>query len=125
MSKNAFVWAQKGEKRNANYLFTLRLTVNEPTALNVNISASGAYTLFIDGTDVLHGPTRAAKGYFRADEATIALQVGENVISVLVTDYGVSNYAYVSQTPFSIALYTLAIRGTRLPTLTVSTSRPV
>ena len=95
-----FVWAnQIGETKNANYLFILPLTLEKKEQANIEISASGTYTLFINGKASLHGPARAARGYFRADEHTCSL-CDKTTIAILVNDYGVKNYAYIAQNPF-------------------------
>ncbi|MBQ4269422.1 MAG: hypothetical protein IJB97_07240 [Clostridia bacterium] len=98
--KNHFVWSeQTNERKNANRLFVLTLVLDTPKQADIEISASGVYTLFLNGQATLHGPARAARGYFRADETKCALDK-ETIIAILVNDYGVSNYAYIAQDPF-------------------------
>ena len=98
--KNHFVWAdQIGETKNANYLFLLTLSLGENEQADIEISASGTYTLFLNGQATLHGPARAARGYFRADKTRCTLDKTA-LVAILVNDYGVSNYAYIAQSPF-------------------------
>lgn len=98
--KNYFVWAdQAGETKNANYLFLLPLVLDNNEQADIQISASGTYTLFLNGEATLHGPARTARGYFRADTTRLTLEQ-KNSIAILVNDCGVGNYAYVKQEPF-------------------------
>ena len=98
--KNHFVWAdQIGEIKNANYLFLLSLVLNKNEQADIEISASGSYTLFINGQESLHGPARTARGYFRPESARFNLSE-KTTVAILVTDYGVKNYAFIAQDPF-------------------------
>ncbi len=98
---NCFVWANDSrEKKNANYLFTLTIECEKYSWMDISVSASGSYKAYLNGVETLYGPSRAAKGYFRAENMQYLLNKGKNTLPVLVTDYGVGNFAYVTQDPF-------------------------
>ena len=98
---NCFVWAkQNGDKKNVGLLFKLNLCFEKSDYADIEISASGTYTFFLQGLETLHGPARAAKGYLRAEKHRFFIDRGNTLFTVLVNDYGVRNYAYVWQQPF-------------------------
>ncbi len=98
--QNNFVWPdQMGTEKNANYLFLLTVILDKNEQADIEISASGPYTLFLNGQEILHGPSRTARGYFRADEMCCSLEK-KATLAILVNDYGVKNYAYIAQAPF-------------------------
>ncbi len=64
--KNHFVWAdQIGETKNANDWFLLTISLDENEQADIEISASGTYTLFLNGQATLHGPLRNPSRPFR------------------------------------------------------------
>ena len=65
------IWANAPLKeKNVQYTFQYTLT---PTAdTSIQLAASNLYRIFVDGKLVGYGPARAAHGYSRIDEYSLA-----------------------------------------------------
>lgn len=73
-------------------LFRKIITVDKaPKTANIKITCDGRYQLFVNGNLVARGPSRASPHFMRYDEIDISqhLQVGENILAVLVHSPGV------------------------------------
>src|SRR5665647_1363994 len=68
---------------------TFMLTA-KPASFAVHVSADNRYKLFVNGTMVSFGPARADVYHWNYETVDIAgyLQVGDNVISAVVWNYG-------------------------------------
>ncbi|MCH2115065.1 MAG: alpha-L-rhamnosidase N-terminal domain-containing protein [Pirellulales bacterium] len=68
-----------------------------PSSATVQVSADSRYRLYVNGTSVAFGPVRSYQHRQCVDvhDVTDLLQVGDNVIGVLVYQPGYSHYSYV------------------------------
>ena len=87
---------------NRTILFKATIGRGENTVMN--ITAQSSYQVFINGTFVFHGPSRASHGFYRVDRLPIEkyLTKQENEISVLVSGYHCHNFYQVSELAFFI-----------------------
>ncbi len=96
-----FIWAKDFlETKNANCVFALDLPIFEKQAVNFELTANGAYKLYIDGKLCLYGPARAAKGFCRMDKKRFTLSKGTHRIIAVVSAYNVATFSMVKDVPF-------------------------
>lgn len=78
------VWADPGEKKNVELCFSCHL--KQSRNITIELVARDIYNLFVNGTFVSYGPSRAAKGYCRVDRLDISpyLTESDNLICVFV-----------------------------------------
>ena len=106
MFKEALPVWQKGKEKEMNYsmLFKTVILCNENSGKRyvVRIAASTVYQLFINGKFITTGPCRAAHGFYRVDEIDITknLDLGDNVVVILVAGYNINNYYTLNQPSF-------------------------
>jgi alpha-L-rhamnosidase len=106
MFKEALPVWQKGKEKEMNYsmLFKTVILCNENSGKRyvVRIAASTVYQLFINGKFITTGPCRTAHGYYRVDEIDITedLDLGDNVVAILVAGYNINNYYTLNQPSF-------------------------
>jgi len=97
------IWANVPLKeKNVQYTFQYTLT---PTAdTSIKLAASNLYRIFVDGKLVGYGPARAAHGYSRIDEYSLADWANKTVtISVEVYSAQVNTYYIIEEDPFFAA----------------------
>ncbi|NLN04577.1 MAG: hypothetical protein GX166_07155 [Clostridiaceae bacterium] len=106
MFKEALPVWQKGKEKEMNHsmLFKTVILCNENSGKKyvVRIAASTVYQLFINGNFITAGPCRAAHGFYRVDEIDITknLDLGDNVVVILVAGYNINNYYTLNQPSF-------------------------
>lgn len=98
--KKPFIWADYKKEKNTSYIFSLSLFVKERKRVKIKISAYNFYKFYLNGELKFYGPARSPQGYCRIDEHSVMLEKGENILSAICVSYNVSNYSYVSDTPF-------------------------
>jgi alpha-L-rhamnosidase len=106
MKKALPVWVSGREKEmNLNLGFRGVFQARKGQAVQLRVTASTIYRIFVNGEFVGSGPARAAHGYFRVDEYTpdVQLREGENVIAVEVAGYNVNSYYILDQPSFLLA----------------------
>lgn len=94
------IWNQelRGQK-NHTLAFVYRTTAT--TQMTLSIAASNLYRLFINGELKGYGPARAAHGYSRVDEYTLAPYAGKEIILVVeVFAANINSYYIVDELPF-------------------------
>lgn len=97
------IWAKDLLKeKNILVTFQYKLIPSEDTVLS--LAASNLYRLFINGKLVGYGPARAAHGYSRLDEYSLASWVDQQVVlSVEVYSANVNTFYVVDEFPFFAA----------------------
>ena len=111
-SLTPFIWTRRQEIRIDRYAdktppredgqnrwFMLRRQIEfkaKPDSARVKVTADGRYILYVNGQQVGRGPVRCNPLYQRYDEYDLAphLQMGRNVIAVLVHTYGADTAFY-------------------------------
>lgn len=93
-----WIWCE-GEAVPQNFYLYCRksFTVESPPReASVHVTADSRYILYINGKFVGRGPCRADQRYqyYETYDLTPFLQIGENVISTIVHQYGVSTHSY-------------------------------
>jgi len=68
----------------------------KPASATIHVTADSRYKLYVNGTFVGRGPARADQRWESYDSYDIAshLRAGENVIAVIVHQYGVTTHSY-------------------------------
>ncbi|MBE6616646.1 MAG: hypothetical protein E7627_01695 [Ruminococcaceae bacterium] len=97
------IWAKAPLKEmNVQYTFQHTLTPNNDTV--IRLAASNLYRIFVGGKFVGYGPARAAHGYSRIDEYSLAEWAGSAVtVSVEVYSAQVNTYYIIEEDPFFAA----------------------
>ena len=99
--KCMFVSAKNNDTAmNTTYLYSYEIKNCESEDIEIELSTSYTYKFYFNGEFIAAGPTRAPKGYYRADKYTLKLKKGRNVFSVLTCDYAINTYCYVMQKEF-------------------------
>lgn len=99
------VW-QKGKEKEMNHSMLFKTVIlcngNSGKKYIAKIAASTVYQLFINGKFITAGPCRAPHGYYRVDEIDITkdLDIGDNVIVILVAGYNINSYYTLNQPSF-------------------------
>ena len=89
------VWAEgRQTEMNLNLGFHGVFHAEENQNVQLRITASTLYRVFLNGEMVGYGPARAAHGYFRVDQYDLGNRVkpGTNVVAVEVAGYNVNSY---------------------------------
>ena len=97
------VWAEGREtEMNLNLGFHGVFKAGENQDVQLRITASTLYKVFLNGEFLGYGPARAAHGYFRVDEYDLGNRVkpGENVVAVEVAGYNINTYYTIDQPSF-------------------------
>jgi alpha-L-rhamnosidase len=100
------VWAAGREKEmNLNLGFRAVFQAGNDRDFSLKIAASSLYRVFVNGEFVGSGPARAAHGYFRVDEYSIApyVQEGENILAVEVAGYNINSFYTIDQPSFLLS----------------------
>jgi hypothetical protein len=97
--KAKWIWNQS-EEHPRNYWLAFRKTFNTPEQFDeadLHITADSRYFLYLNGEFVGFGPVRSWPFELSYDTYSIKhlLKPGENVISVIVTHYGISTFQYI------------------------------
>lgn len=94
------IWANANLKEmNVQYTFQYTLTPKDDTM--IRLAASNLYRIFVGGKLVGYGPARAAHGYSRIDEYSLAEWSGSAVtVSVEVYSAQVNTYYIIEEDPF-------------------------
>lgn len=97
--KAKWIW-DDGEEQPRNYWLCFRKSMRldaAPDEAKLHITADSRYVLYINGSLVAMGPVKSWPGELSYDTYDIChrLKQGNNTIAVLVTHFGVSNYAYI------------------------------
>lgn len=97
------IWAKKlRNEKNIMITFQYTMTPSEDTSLS--LAASNLYRLFVDGELIGYGPARAAHGYSRLDNYSLAKWAArEVVLSVEVHSANVNTFYVVDESPFFAA----------------------
>ena len=107
MKQNRFIWAKKQlETKNANCVFALDFAFDEKQSVKFDLTANGAYKLYIDSKLRLYGPARAAKGYCRMDKKRFTLSAGEHRVIAVVSAYNVATFSMVKDVPYFYCVVT-------------------
>lgn len=97
------VWLE-GRETEMNVFAGFRTTFPNPGAsvVQVRVTASTLYRLFVNGRFVGHGPARGPHGHYRVDAWDIAscLTPGENVVALEVAGYNANSYYVLDQPSF-------------------------
>ena len=97
------IWA-KNLLEEKNIIITFQYTLTPDKDAVLYLSASNLYRLFINGALIGYGPARAAHGYSRLDQYSLAKWSGkETVLSVEVHSANVNTYYVVDEYPFFAA----------------------
>ncbi len=105
------IWAKgMAEEINLFLAFTFALPAGD---IRLDITASAAYHLYVNGAFVEYGPARAGDGHFRVSRIEIGdrLILPENEVRVLVAGYNLSCFEYTLHPSF---LTLEAVRGARI-----------
>lgn len=97
------VWAEgRQEEKNLYLGFRNVLDSKDVKTAIVRLAASTDYRMKVNGEFVSHGPSVAAKGFYRIDAYDIAsfLHPGKNVLSIEVAGYNVPSYYLLNQPSF-------------------------
>ncbi|HOV70087.1 MAG TPA: alpha-L-rhamnosidase N-terminal domain-containing protein, partial [Clostridia bacterium] len=97
LSKGWWIWPEeKLPERNAFARFIKRFDYSGGKAV-MSITADSRYYLFINGERVGFGPVRAWPNHWRYDRYDISyyLNIGENIIAVIVNHFGEGNFQYI------------------------------
>lgn len=103
--QGGWLWsAQSVPERNAFVRFRRQLDYREGAAL-LHITADSRYTVWLNGRYLGQGPVRAWPNHWRYDtyDLTPELDVGENVVAVLVNSYGEGTFQYIPGPPGLLA----------------------
>ena len=103
MKKALPVWAEGREtEMNLTLGFCSTFQIAENKKINLRITASTMYRVFINGKFLGYGPARASHSYFRMDDYELSKYVrkGENSIAVEVAGYNVNSYYTLDQPSF-------------------------
>lgn len=94
------VWAE-GEAQTMNYFLAFVAKAPRGDAV-LRLTASTAYTLYVNGRFVSNGPARGPRGWYRVDELALTQQLTEpeNIVSIEVAGYNINSYCYVDQPSF-------------------------
>jgi len=97
--KAKWIWDEMGEHPR-NYWLAFRKTFKRPDDANVvllHITADSRYALFVNGKRVGFGPVRSwpFEQFYDTYSVKDYLVAGKNVISVLVTHYGIGTFQYI------------------------------
>ncbi len=98
--KAKWVWIE-GEESPKNFWLAVRKTVNVKEDIKeakLHITADSRYVLWLNGKRLGQGPVRSWPWDLSYDSYCVKslLRRGQNVISVLVLHYGVSNFQYIA-----------------------------
>jgi len=98
------IWpAGCGETMNESFVFRVRLRMDRPRRATLRLAAVSAYKASLDGKLLAAGPARAPAGFARVDEYPVALEAGEQDLSVLVNSFRCNNFHLPNQAPFLCA----------------------
>ncbi|MCX7796362.1 MAG: glycoside hydrolase family 78 protein [bacterium] len=97
--KAKWIWDESGEHPR-NYWLAFRKTFDKPEDIDdavLNITADSRYVVYINGKKVGFGPVRSWPFEYSYDTYYVKdyLVPGKNIISVLVTHFGVSTFQYI------------------------------
>ena len=97
------IWIES-KKKDYNKLcgFLLKFHKAESSEYVLHVAAADCYQCYLNGTFLLAGPARSAKGYFRLDSLPIGekLRDGENILVFLVASYHVNTFQYADNDGF-------------------------
>ncbi|MBQ7915622.1 MAG: hypothetical protein IJ315_02390 [Firmicutes bacterium] len=97
------VWA-KGLSEEKNIMVTYQYKLTPAQDAKLVMAASNLYRLFVNGELVGYGPARAAHGYSRMDEYSLAKWAGkETVLAAEVYSANINTYYTVDERPFFAA----------------------
>lgn len=97
------IWA-KNLRNEKNITITFQFILTPSAETSLSLAASNLYRLFVDGTLIGYGPARAAHGYSRLDNYSLAKWAGEKtVLSVEVHSSNVNTFYVVDELPFFAA----------------------
>jgi alpha-L-rhamnosidase len=97
------VWPAGREKEmNLTVAFGAKFSAPREAKVNIRLTASTLYRLFVNGRFAGYGPARGPLGWFRIDEwdVTHLLKDGENTAAVEVAGYNVNSYYVLDQPSF-------------------------
>ena len=97
------VWpAGRETERNLCLGFRAEFTTAPNDRVQIRLTASTLYRLFVNGAHVGYGPARGPHGFYRVDEIDLAHKVtpGPNVVAVEVAGYNVNSYYLLDQPSF-------------------------
>ncbi|NLN93141.1 MAG: hypothetical protein GX130_07540 [Candidatus Hydrogenedens sp.] len=97
------VWIE-GREEEMNLCLGFRSSFDSPGngPVQVRITASTLYRLYVNGAFAGHGPARGPRGFYRVDEWDITplLRAGKNVVAVEVAGYNSNSYYVLDQPSF-------------------------
>ena len=98
------VW-EPGKDQEKNYNLVFRCVLPKKSNTRIALTASNMYQLFVNGRMLAEGPARAGHGYYRVDELdlTEASTREENIVTIYVNGYFVSNFYLIPQPAFLCA----------------------
>lgn len=99
---------RRDDGRNRWVMFRKRCRIDEiPEHVTIDITADGAYLLFVNGRRVGRGPARGAPSHKLYDSHVITplLSQGENIIAVLVHSYGIETAWYETSKDYWQAIF--------------------
>ena len=98
----------KNHEKEQNRAVLFKCTVPCGTDTVLHITAQNDYQLFINGSFIFAGPSRAAHGFYRVDRLNIEkhLTKKENTVCVLVNAYHCENFYLINQQAFLCAEFT-------------------
>jgi len=97
------VWV-KDLYESMNVTVTFQIKISPQSNTKIKLAASNLYRLFVNGEMIGYGPARAAHGYTRADEYSLAKWAGtEAVLSAEVCSYHINTFYTLDEAPFFAA----------------------
>ena len=100
MKRTCVYFEKELHHKNANFLFTAKVTAKNDCVIRFLVAAADLYKFYINGESVFYGPSRTARGYCVENCFSYPVKKGENDISVILTSYGVATYYIIKKEPF-------------------------
>ncbi len=97
------VWvADRAEEKNLTVGFCASFEVGDAEQLELQLTASTVYRIFVNGVFCGCGPARGPHGFFRVDrwDITPYLSSGKNTVAIEVAGYNANSYCYLDQPSF-------------------------
>ena len=99
------VWGKgKLKEKNCTLAFIYDFSGEICDEIQLSVTASNIYKLYIDNTLLGYGPARAAHGFSRVDEYSFKAEKSEFRITVEVVSYQVNSYYLIMEDPFLIVM---------------------
>ena len=89
------------KRPNTQARFTARITASDECVLR--IAGATIFKVHLDGKLIHHGPSPAARGYFRVDEVSLGRGLSDAVLDVEVAGYYDESYCFVKAESFICA----------------------